>query len=63
MSESQIYDVIIIGGGASGLSTACKLIELGHENILILEASDRLGGRIHTIDTPGKILIRSHFSH
>ncbi len=54
MSEADYYDVIIIGGGVSGLAAASKLLELGHENIIVLEASDRLGGRINTEETTGK---------
>jgi monoamine oxidase len=44
-----MYDVIIIGGGAAGLMAAKLLSEAG-KNILLLEARDRLGGRIHCID-------------
>ena len=53
MSEA-VYDVIVIGGGVSGLAAASKLAELGHTNILVLEASNRLGGRIRTTQTIGK---------
>jgi len=49
------HDVIIIGGGLSGL-TLSYLLSKQNKNSLILEASSRLGGRIHTIkgknDTP-----------
>ncbi len=41
-------DVIIIGGGLSGLSTAYRL-KKQHLNLKILEAQNRLGGRIETI--------------
>lgn len=40
--------VIIIGAGAAGLACATKLLEFGLENILILEAENRIGGRIYT---------------
>jgi monoamine oxidase len=41
-------DVIIIGGGAAGLAAAKALSEKG-VRILLLEARDRLGGRILTV--------------
>ena len=43
------YDIIIIGGGISGLNTAYKLLQ--HKpllKILILEKNNYLGGRIKT---------------
>ena len=42
-----LYDTIIIGAGASGLAAARKLFDAG-QNILILEARDRIGGRVWT---------------
>lgn len=44
-----MYDVIIIGGGAAGLMAAKLLSESG-KKILLLEAKERLGGRIHCIE-------------
>lgn len=41
--------IIIIGAGISGLYTGKDLISKGFSNFLILEASDRTGGRINTI--------------
>lgn len=41
---------IIVGAGLSGLTTAYSLIENGEEDFIILEARDRIGGRIHTKD-------------
>ena len=42
-AHSQIAPVIVIGGGASGLSTGVRLLELGIEP-LILEKEAQLGG-------------------
>ena len=41
-------NIIILGGGVSGLMSARELSKLGYA-VTILEATDRLGGRIHTI--------------
>ena len=38
-------DVVIIGGGIAGLSAAWRL---RHRDVLLLEASDLLGGRMHS---------------
>jgi monoamine oxidase len=42
------YDVIVIGGGLSGLSAA-TLLKSSSLNVIVLEANCRLGGRVHTI--------------
>lgn len=49
MSQTNEYDVIIIGAGMAGISAALELIQSGVTNIVILEASDRTGGRVWTI--------------
>ena len=54
MSEFQ---AIVIGGGISGISACIKLVESGIDNILLLEASNRLGGRMNTVQL-GKILFQ-----
>ena len=43
--------IIIIGAGASGLAAAARLCEKGLDpsQLTILEAHDRIGGRIHTL--------------
>lgn len=47
MNKSNV-SIVIIGAGASGFATAVKLIENGFKNVVILEAEDRIGGRIYT---------------
>ncbi len=42
-------DILIIGAGAAGLMAAYKL-SAKYKNVIVLEARDRLGGRIHTIE-------------
>ena len=46
------YDVIIIGAGAAGLAAAGELVRAGRR-VLVLEARDRIGGRIWTRTEPG----------
>lgn len=43
----MIYDVIIVGAGVSGLAAAKKLSER-NMRVLVIEARDRIGGRIYT---------------
>jgi monoamine oxidase len=45
-------DVIVIGAGVAGLAAARELKKGGVEAIL-LEARDRIGGRVHTVRLPG----------
>lgn len=52
---SRNYDVIIIGGGISGLTAALEL-EKFNLKILILEKSDRVGGRVKTDNVDGFLL-------
>jgi len=42
------YDVVIIGGGVSGIVAALACIQYGLKTIII-EKNTRLGGRVHTI--------------
>ncbi len=45
-------DVIIIGGGASGLAAGKEIAKAG-KKVYVLEARNRLGGRIYTLTVPG----------
>src|SRR5438067_12398027 len=48
-------DILVIGAGASGLMAAKELSAKG-KKVMVLEARNRAGGRIDTLDT-------KHFSH
>lgn len=47
------YDLIVIGGGASGISAALKAKEEGIENILILDREENLGGILNELIETG----------
>lgn len=49
---SESYDVIVIGAGAAGLAAAAELAA-ARRSVLVLEARDRIGGRIWTHHEPG----------
>ena len=54
MSDAEVFDTLIVGAGAAGLVAAA---ELGKQpgTVCVLEARDRLGGRIYTRREPGVI--------
>ena len=48
LPEEKVYDVLVIGAGMSGIAAADFLDDKGL-SVLILEARDRIGGRIWTM--------------
>ena len=46
-------DILVIGGGLSGLAAAARLAEAGSA-VTLIEGRDRLGGRVHTQPVAGK---------
>ncbi|MDF5718211.1 MAG: NAD(P)-binding protein [Rhizonema sp. NSF051] len=54
MAASKPPSVLVLGAGLSGLYTAL-LLEAKGVSVTVLEARDRVGGRVHTLDDiPGK---------
>lgn len=41
--------VCVIGAGIAGLGAAQRLVEAGVQDFVLLEAEDRIGGRVCTI--------------
>jgi monoamine oxidase len=55
-------DILIIGAGAAGVAAARELSRAGHK-VLIFEARDRIGGRIHTHFDVWPIELGAEFVH
>src|SRR5262245_5824691 len=52
MIEGPVERVAVIGAGIAGLSVASALTGAGVDCV-VLEARDRIGGRLHTVDLLG----------
>lgn len=50
--DSLMLDAVVVGAGAAGLAAAGRLRESGRE-VRVLEARDRVGGRVWTLRSPG----------
>lgn len=48
LCSSNNYSIIIVGAGPSGTAAASRLLENNITDILLLEAENRIGGRVHT---------------
>ena len=55
-------DVVVVGGGLSGLAVAAQLTESGLE-VLLAEAGDRLGGRVREREIDGFRVGGGHLAH
>ena len=49
-------DVVVVGAGLSGLTTAYRLVRQGIDRVVVLEAKDRVGGRTLTTTVDGTVL-------
>ena len=67
-ADGNHFDCIVAGGGMSGLFTAWRLSQQGR-SVALFEASDRLGGRLLSVQLPGMDVNRAeiggmrHTSH
>lgn len=56
--------IIVIGGGVAGLMAAVKLRASSDMNVTLLEAQDRVGGRIRTVQQNGNFIeLGAEFIH
>ncbi|KAG5877916.1 hypothetical protein JTB14_020955 [Gonioctena quinquepunctata] len=53
---SKKPSVLIIGAGASAIAAATRLLENGISDIKLLEAENRIGGRVHSVDFGGTMV-------
>ncbi|GAB4494596.1 MAG: FAD-dependent oxidoreductase [Anaerolineales bacterium] len=51
-TDPALWDVIIVGAGIAGLRAA-QILQQNGQRVLLLEARNRIGGRIYTDDTTG----------
>lgn len=49
-AKDGVLDVVVIGAGLSGLTTARDLLSAGCESFMVLEARNRVGGRTYNHD-------------
>ena len=47
--EMEKKKVIIVGAGAAGLAAAQRLLEGGETDFLVVEATERVGGRVRSV--------------
>jgi len=55
-AETKV-DVVVIGGGLAGLSTAHNLLRQGVKSVVVLEARDRVGGRTLNLPLPNNHVV------
>ena len=65
MSETELFDTLIVGAGAAGLVAAAELSRQAG-TVCVLEARDRVGGRMFTRREPDVTLpieLNAEFIH
>eukprot|EP00741_Cyanophora_paradoxa_P009515 tig00001497_g9215.t1 len=51
--QRRRHAVVVVGAGFSGLAAARRLRDAGVDDVVVLEARDRIGGRVLTATLPG----------
>ena len=57
MTDNRTHDVVVVGAGVAGLSCARRLADQGLD-VMVLEAADRVGGRVATDEVDGFLVDR-----
>lgn len=61
--DDQVCDVAVVGGGVSGIYVAWRLLTANSstkaQSVSLFEASDRIGGRMHSTTPPGAPHLRA----
>jgi hypothetical protein len=58
IASSPSADVIVIGAGMAGITTARWIVDNTNYSVIILEARERSGGRLYSVPTThGKLII------
>lgn len=50
LKPAREAQVVIVGAGLAGLAAAQRLYESGIRDVIVLDAQNRIGGRVQTID-------------
>lgn len=53
--------IVVIGAGLAGLSATKTLLENGFTDVTILEATDRIGGRVQSVNLGKKDVMLDYF--
>lgn len=50
LEPAREAQVVIVGAGLAGLAAAQRLYQTGIRDVIVLDAQNRIGGRVQTLD-------------